>query len=541
MQIQTIKTIPFGDQTPGTSGLRKKTKDFLNQPNYLGNFIQSIFNVIKVRGKKLLLGGDGRYLNSQALQIILKMAIANGAKEIMVGQNGLLSTPALSFEVRKNHFNGGIILTASHNPGGPDGDFGIKFNGSNGAPAPEDLTQAFAQESRAILRYRIAEMPDIDLSQTGTQQFEKTTIQVIDAVKDYADFMEELFDFDAIKKLIQSGFTIHYDAFNAVTGPYAQEIFERRLGAKTGSVVNAIPLPDFGGKHPDPNLTYAKDLLNVMYSPNAPNFGAAADGDGDRYMVLGKSFFVTPSDSAAILADHAGLTKEYQTPVKGVARSMPTATPLDRVAARNGWTLYEVPTGWKFFGSLLDSGLISFCAEESFAASSDHIREKDGIWAILFWLNILAKTHKSVQQITEEHWKTYGRSYTARYDYENLSTEQADLIMDALRGKLPTLPTQKFKEMVIEKADEFTYTDPVTGAVSARQGIRILFADGSRIVFRVSGTGTHGATIRIYLEKYEKDKWKTSEKKAIKPLAEIAVQIAKLKQILGTDTPSVIT
>lgn len=541
MQIKTVQTTPFQDQKMGTSGLRKKTKVFLENKNYLENFVQAIFNVIDVKGKRLVLGGDGRYFNKEAIQIILKMAISSNAKEILLGVNGYLSTPALSFEVRNNHFDGGIILTASHNPGGINGDFGVKFNGSNGAPAPENLTAAFTEESKKISTFQTIEMPDIALDKEGVQIFENTTIRVVDAVKDYADFMETIFDFDVIRALFKKGFTMHYDAFNAVTGPYAKEIFENRLGALTGSVVNAEPLPDFGGRHPDPNLTYAKDLVSLMYSENSPDFGAAADGDGDRYMVLGKSFFVTPADSVAILADNAGLVKGYQGDISGVARSMPTATPLDRVAKAHGWDLYEVPTGWKFFGSLLDAGRILFCGEESFSASSAHIREKDGIWALLFWLTILAKTGKSVEQMVHEHWQKYGRSYAVRYDFENLTVQKADEVMENLRQKLPTLTGQNFADTIIEKADEFTYTDPVNGAVSAHQGIRILLKNGSRVVFRISGTGTQGATIRLYLEKYETNDFSKKATEAVQELADNAIKLAELKQIAGIDTPSVIT
>ena len=541
MQVKKINSSPYQDQKMGTSGLRKKTKVFLENPNYLQNFIQAIFNVIKIEGKRLVLGGDGRYFDAQAIQIILKMAIASGAKEILLGQNGYLSTPTLSYEVRKNNFDGGIILTASHNPGGVNGDFGVKFNGSNGAPAPENLTEAFTKESQQITSYQIMDMPDISLDKIGILTFEKTTIRVIDAVKDYADFMETIFDFSLIQKLFKNGFTMHYDAFNAVTGPYAVEIFEKRLNAAKESVVNANPLPDFGGRHPDPNLTYAKDLVELMYSKEAPDFGAAADGDGDRYMVLGKSFFVTPADSIAILADNAKLVKGYQGKITGVARSMPTATSLDRVAKAHHWDLYEVPTGWKYFGSLLDAGKILFCGEESFSASSSHIREKDGIWAILFWLTILAKTGKSVEQVVSEHWKKYGRSYAVRYDFEGLTTEQANEVMDVLRAKLSTLKGQKTGNSTVKLADEFTYTDPVSKTVCAHQGIRILLEDGSRFVFRISGTGTQGATIRLYLEKYDANDFTQEAVNAVKSLAQYAIELSELKRIANIEKPSVIT
>ena len=541
MQINTVKTTPYQDQKMGTAGLRKKTKVFLENKNYLQNFVQSIFNVINVEGKKLVLGGDGRYFDAEAIQIILKMAIASKAKEILVGLNGYMSTPTLSYEVRKNHFDGGFILTASHNPGGVDGDFGIKFNCANGAQAPEDMTAKFTEETKRISSFQIADVADIALNKEGVQTIGDTTVRVIDTVKDYADFMETIFDFDVISGLFKKGFTMHYDAFNAVTGPYAKEIFENRLGAPAGSVVNVEPMPDFAGRHPDPNLTYAKDLVSLMYSKNAPDFGSATDGDGDRYMVLGKSFFVTPADSVAVLADNADLVASYKGKVPGVARSMPTATSLDRVAKAHNWDLYEVPTGWKFFGSLLDAGRILFCGEESFAASSAHIREKDGIWALLFWLTILAKTGKSVEQVVQDHWKKYGRSYFVRYDFECVPTEQGDEIMDTLRQKLSGLVGQDFADLKVKKADEFTYTDPVTSAVSEHQGIRIVLDDGSRVIFRISGTGTQGVTVRLYLEKYDAKDFTQDAQKAVSLLAKSALELSEFKRITGTDKPSVIT
>jgi len=411
MQIQTIHTTPYTDQKTGTSGLRKKTRVFMEQDNYLQNFVQSVFDVIGAAGKRLVLGGDGRYFNTQAIQIILKMAIANKVQEVIVGQNGYLSTPAVSVEIRRLKTDGGLILSASHNPGGLDGDFGIKFNTANGGPAPENITNAIFEKTKQIKAYHIVETPTVDISQIGVQRFEDTTINVIDSVKDYADLMEKLFDFDAIRALFAKGFTMRYDALHAVTGPYAKEILERRLGAPNGSVVNAEPLPDFGGGHPDPNLTYAKSLVDFMYSAQAADMGAASDGDGDRNMVLGKSFFVNPSDSIAILAANANLVRGYAGGVLGVARSMPTSAALDKVAQKKGWSAYETPTGWKFFGSLMDADKITFCGEESFGAGSNHIREKDGLWAILYWLNILAKTNLSIAQVVQNHWREYGRHY----------------------------------------------------------------------------------------------------------------------------------
>lgn len=543
MQLNTVQTQPYPDQKMGTSGLRKQTKVFLDASNYLQNFVQAIFNVVDVKNKQLVIGGDGRYFNDTALQIILKMAIASQVKTILIGQNGYMSTPALSLEIRQRHFNGGIILTASHNPGGIEGDFGIKFDTQNGAPAPEVVTKAITAESQQITAYQIMDMPDIDLSKIGKQKFNHTTIQVIDTVQDYADFMEKLFDFKAITQLFKDGFTMRYDALNAVTGPYAQEIFEKRLGAQKGSVVNATPLPDFGGKHPDPNLTYAKELVDFMYSDHAADFGAASDGDGDRNMVLGKKFFVNPSDSIAILAANATLTKGYNKKITGVARSMPTSRALDFVAKANGWDAYEVPTGWKFFGSLMDDNRIVFCGEESFGAGSNHIREKDGLWSILFWLNILAKTHLSVQQVVEKFWTDYGRCFYSRYDFEGVDFALATKMMDGMMKKLPTLKGQTFGTLTVKKADEFSYKDPVTKEKTSHQGIRFFFQSGERIIFRLSGTGTQGATIRIYFEKPVKEKalLNKNAQKILSPLIKVGMKISRLPQITGRKEPSVIT
>lgn len=543
MQIQTIHTTPYTDQKTGTSGLRKKTRVFMEQDNYLQNFVQSVFDVIGAAGKRLVLGGDGRYFNTQAIQIILKMAIANKVQEVIVGQNGYLSTPAVSVEIRRLKTDGGLILSASHNPGGLDGDFGIKFNTANGGPAPENITNAIFEKTKQIKVYHIAETPTVDISQIGVQRFEDTTINVIDSVKDYADLMEKLFDFDAIRALFAKGFTMRYDALHAVTGPYAKEILERRLGAPNGSVVNAEPLPDFGGGHPDPNLTYAKSLVDFMYSVQAADMGAASDGDGDRNMVLGKSFFVNPSDSIAILAANANLVRGYAGGVLGVARSMPTSAALDKVAQKKGWSAYETPTGWKFFGSLMDADKITFCGEESFGAGSNHIREKDGLWAILYWLNILAKTNLSIAQVVQNHWREYGRHYYSRHDYEGVPSEAAAKVFEKLKESLASLAGQTFGELKVAMADEFSYTDPVTGETSAHQGIRILFENDARIIFRLSGTGTSGATIRIYFEKYEPDTAKQNDdsQHALQTLINAALQISQLAELTGRDKPSVIT
>lgn len=543
MQIQTIHTTPYTDQKPGTSGLRKKTRVFMEQDNYLQNFVQSVFDVIGAAGKRLVLGGDGRYFNAQAIQIILKMAIANKVQEVIVGQNGYLSTPAVSVEIRRLETDGGLILSASHNPGGLDGDFGIKFNTANGGPAPENITNAIFEKTKQIKAYHIAEMPTVDISQIGVQRFDDTTINVIDSVKNYADLMEKLFDFDAIRALFAKGFTMRYDALHAVTGPYAKEILERRLGAPNGTVVNAEPLPDFGGGHPDPNLTYAKSLVDFMYSAHAADMGAASDGDGDRNMVLGKSFFVNPSDSIAILAANANLVRGYADGVLGVARSMPTSAALDKVAQKKGWSAYETPTGWKFFGSLMDAGKITFCGEESFGAGSNHIREKDGLWAILYWLNILAKTNLSIAQVVQNHWRTYGRHYYSRHDYEGVPSEAATKVFEKLKESLASLTGQTFGALKVAMADEFSYTDPVTGESSAHQGIRILFENDARIIFRLSGTGTSGATIRIYFEKYEPDVAKQNDdsQHALQMLITAALQISQLAELTGRDKPSVIT
>lgn len=543
MNIRTVQTQPFNDQKPGTSGLRKKVSVF-QQPHYLENFVQSIFDTIAApAGSTLVVGGDGRFYNRTAIQTILKMAAANGFGRVLVGQGGILSTPAASNVIRKYHTFGGIVLSASHNPGGPSGDFGIKFNGSNGGPATETVTEAIFARSKAITEYRILEASDVALDQTGSCQLGNMRVEVIDAVSDYADLMGSLFDFDAIRALLQGGFRVQFDAMHAVTGPYAREILVNRLGAPAASVMNAVPLEDFGNGHPDPNLTYAHDLVEIMYGQDAPDFGAASDGDGDRNMILGKRFFVTPSDSLAVLAANARLAPGYQQGLAGIARSMPTSAAADRVAKALGIPCFETPTGWKFFGNLMDAGRVTLCGEESFGTGSNHVREKDGLWAVLFWLNVLAARKQSVEAIVRAHWAQYGRNFYSRYDYEALPTEAANGVMTHLRDSFSTLTGKRFGKYAVQQCDDFSYTDPVDGSVSRNQGIRILFDDGSRIVFRLSGTGTEGATLRVYLEAFEADvsHHHLDAQEALKELIEIALMISELRSRTGRDQPTVIT
>ncbi|MBN8563211.1 MAG: alpha-D-glucose phosphate-specific phosphoglucomutase [Leptolyngbya sp. UWPOB_LEPTO1] len=544
MTCKTVATQPFSDQKPGTSGLRKLVSVF-QQPHYLENFVQAIFDSIgDFKGQTLVVGGDGRFYNRQATQIILKMAAANGFGRVKVGQGGILSTPATSAVIRKYNAFGGIILSASHNPGGPDGDFGIKYNIDNGGPAPEKVTDAIYDRSKTITEYKIVDAPDINLDILGTSTLEGMTVEVIDSVIDYAALMESLFDFDRIRQLFTTGkFRMCMDSLHAVTGSYAHAIFEQRLGAPKGTVQNGVPLEDFGGGHPDPNLVYAHDLVEVMFGENAPDFGAASDGDGDRNMILGRNFFVTPSDSLAVLAANATLVPGYRNGLAGIARSMPTSQAPDRVAAKLGIDCYETPTGWKFFGNLLDAGKATLCGEESFGTGSNHIREKDGLWAVLFWLNILAVTGKSVEELMKEHWQTYGRNYYSRHDYEAIDSDRANTLITQLRDKLPTLKGQKFGNYEVEYSDDFSYTDPIDGSVSQKQGVRIGFTDGSRIVFRLSGTGTQGATLRLYVERYEADPTKHSDdpQVALGELIAIADTIAQIKSLTGMDKPTVIT
>lgn len=544
MSIKKISTKPFKDQRPGTSGLRKKVTTF-QQPHYLENFIQSIFDVIgEIRGKTIVLGGDGRFHNKEALQVIIKMAAANGIGRTMLGLGGILSTPAASTIIRKHNLLGGIILSASHNPGGPKGDFGIKYNVENGGPSPELLTKSFYRRSLEIDTYYSFDAPDIDLEQLGEKRIGDMVVEIVDSAADYTELMQRLFDFDRMRKLFRHGkFRMVYDAMHAVTGPYAKAIFEGHLGAPRGTVINGEPLPDFNGIHPDPNLKHARELVEIMNSNNAPDFGAASDGDGDRNMILGRHFFITPSDSLAVLAANADLVPGYRKGLSGIARSMPTSMAADRVAEARGIQCYETPTGWKFFGNLLDAGKVTLCGEESFGAGSNHIREKDGLWAVLFWLNILAVKGESVEKIVQEHWRKFGRNFYSRHDYEGLESDSANDLMSHLRESLVGLAGKCFGDYEVEVADEFNYRDPVDGSLSTGQGIRIIFRGSSRIVFRLSGTGTEGATLRVYLEKYEMDSGRHNQdaQEALSDLIVIADNIAQIHARTGRDIPSVIT
>ncbi len=544
MKIETIATQPFNDQKPGTSGLRKKVRVF-QEKHYLENFVQSVFDCLEdCVGKTLVLGGDGRYFNRQAIQIIIKIAAANGFSKLIIGQSGLLSTPAASHIIRKNNAYGGLILSASHNPGGADEDFGIKYNVSNGGPAPENYTDAVFKRSKEITEYKIADIADIDLDVIGDSQVEGLEISIIDPVTDYADLMASIFDFTLLKNSLSSGYiSIVFDAMHAITGPYAKRILEDILGAKPGSVINGTPLEDFGGGHPDPNLVYAKELADLMFSADAPTFGAASDGDGDRNMIVGANFFVTPSDSLAVLAANAKLIPAYSKGLSGVARSMPTSQAVDRVAYAYRLPCFETPTGWKFFGNLLDADEITLCGEESFGTGSNHVREKDGLWAVLFWLNLIAKKRQSVADIVTEHWQKFGRDIYSRHDYEAVDSDIANGIFADLRELLPTLTGQTFGEYKVSYADEFSYTDPIDGSVSSQQGIRIGFENGSRIVYRLSGTGTVGATLRIYIERFEPDASKHDQdaQVALAELIELAEQFAQVKQRTGRVEPTVIT
>lgn len=550
MKINTISTQPFNDQKPGTSGLRKKVSVF-QQPHYLENFVQSVFETLTVTpGAVLVVGGDGRYHNRQAIQTIINMAAANGFAKVMVGQGGILSTPAASHVIRKYQTFGGIVLSASHNQGGIHGDFGIKYNIANGGPAPEKITDEIYLRSQKITQYQLADLPKIDLDMMGTQSFPGAkpgstfVVEVFDGVRDYADLMESLFDFSAIKALLSSGFEMKFDAMHAVTGPYAKEIFIRRLGASPSVLMNCEPSEDFAGGHPDPNLTYAEALVQLMFAgENALDFGAASDGDGDRNMILGQNFFVTPSDSLAVLAANATLVPAYQKGIAGVARSMPTSGAVDRVAAKLGIPCFETPTGWKFFGNLMDAGKVTLCGEESFGTSSNHVREKDGLWAVLFWLNIIAAKKQGVEAILKAHWQQFGRNVYSRHDYEAIPSEAANDVMAHIKSQFATLPGSHYGHYEVASCDEFSYHDPIDGSVSRQQGTRILFTDGSRIVYRLSGTGTEGATLRIYLEAFEPDvsKHHLDAQVALAEMIEIALNISELKNKTGRDQPTVIT
>ncbi|GIL03471.1 MAG: alpha-D-glucose phosphate-specific phosphoglucomutase [Alphaproteobacteria bacterium] len=541
--IETVATTAYDDQKPGTSGLRKKVPVF-RQPNYVENFIQSIFDTIgDCAGKTLVIGGDGRYYNREVVDIAIRMAVAAGFGRLIVGAGGILSTPAASNIIRRHGAIGGIVLSASHNPGGPTEDFGIKFNTANGGPAPEKVTEAIFARTQTIERYMISRQAGVDVDQIGSTRLDQTQVEIIDPVADYAALMETLFDFGRIAELFGSGFRMAFDAMHAVTGPYAKEILEKRLGAPAGTVRNFKPLPDFGGHHPDPNLVHARALYEEMMGEGAPDFGAASDGDGDRNLIIGRGIFVTPSDSLAVLAANAHLAPGYSGGLKGIARSMPTSAAADRVADKLGIGIYETPTGWKFFGNLLDAGMATICGEESAGTGSDHVREKDGLWAVLLWLNILAARGQSAREIVEAHWREYGRNYYSRHDYEGLDAEAANGLMEALRAELGSLPGRAIAGLEVAAADDFAYHDPVDGSVARNQGIRILFEGGSRIVLRLSGTGTSGATLRVYLERYEAapDRLALDTQAALADLIAAAEAVAGIRARTGRDAPTVIT
>ncbi len=542
--ISTVSVTPFSDQKPGTSGLRKAVGVF-QQPHYAETFIQSVFDVLADKaGAVLVIGGDGRFLNREVIGKAVRMAAANGFARVLIGRGGILSTPAASHVIRLNGALGGLILSGSHNPGGPDGDFGIKYNIANGGPAPESVTGAIHARSLVLDRYLTLEGgADIDLETLGETRVGDMVVEIIDPVAAYADLMETLFDFDAIRAHRARGFTLSFDAMSAVTGPYAHEILERRLGFTPGSVVNGVPLEDFGGHHPDPNIVHARELYDRMMGPDAPDFGAASDGDGDRNLVIGRGRFVAPSDALAILAANAHLAPGYARGLAGVARSMPTSAAVDRVAAALDIPLHETPTGWKFFGNLLDAGQVTLCGEESAGAGSDHVREKDGLWAVLLWLNILAVRGVSVDELIQEHWRRFGRNYYVRHDYEGVSSEGADALMAALRGRLAELPGQRHGDLVIASADDFAYVDPVDGSVSEGQGLRILFEGGSRVVYRLSGTGTSGATLRVYIERYEPADGvlDADPAEALSALVEAGKAIAGIERFTGRTMPDVAT
>jgi phosphoglucomutase len=543
MTIRAVPTTPFAGQRPGTSGLRKKVTEF-RQPGYLENFVEAIFQTLgDCSGQTLVLGGDGRYFNRTAVQLILRMAAAHDFGKVLVGRGGILSTPAVSCVIRKRAAFGGIVLSASHNPGGPDGDFGIKYNIGNGGPAPEKITDAIFSNTQTLGEYRISDAAGVDLDKLGFSHIEKMQVEVIDPVADYAALMADLFDFAAIKALFARGFAMRFDGMHAVSGPYAHAILEGMLGAPRGTVINGEPLEDFGSHHPDPNPVNAAQLIALMAAADAPDFGAASDGDGDRNMIVGRGIEVTPSDSLAIIAANATVAPGYRGGIKGIARSMPTSTAPDRVARALGVPCYETPTGWKYFGNLMDAGLVNLCGEESYGTGSDHIREKDGLWAVLFWLNLLAASGKSVETTVREHWARFGRNYYSRHDYEAVESAAAEGMMASLRARLPSLAGQVMNGHTVAFADDFSYTDPVDRAVATRQGVRIVMTDGSRIVFRLSGTGTEGATIRLYLEKYEADPARHAipTQEALASLIGIADSVAELKIRTGRQRPTVIT
>ncbi len=543
MQVRNISTAPFGGQRPGTSGLRKKVREF-QQPHYLENFVQSVFDSIgDFSGRTLVVGGDGRYYNLQAIQVIVKMAAANGFGRALVGQGGILSTPAASCVIRKYQAFGGLILSASHNPAGPDEDFGIKYNIGNGGPAPEAVTEAIYARTQTVEAYKTINCDDIDLDRKGSFDLAGMQVEVIDPVADYVGLMQSLFDFDAIRTLLSGDFSMVFDAMHAVTGPYAKATLEGLLGAPAGTVMNGEPKEDFGGGHPDPNLTYAHELVEILYGDEAPDFAAASDGDGDRNMILGNHFFVTPSDSLAVIAANAGLAPGYRDGIRGVARSMPTSAAVDRVADALGLDCYETPTGWKFFGNLMDAEKVTLCGEESFGTGSNHVREKDGLWAVLFWLNILAVRRQSVESILIDHWRKFGRNYYSRHDYEGVDCAAAAQVLQHVRDQFGALPGKLLAGRAVKACDDFSYADPVDGSVSENQGVRILFADGSRIIFRLSGTGTSGATIRLYLESFEADSSRQGldAQDALADMIAAAGRVSQLRELSGRDKPTVIT
>ena len=547
LKVRSVPTTPFEGQRPGTSGLRKRTRVFM-QPGYLENFVQSVFNAVRevsgvdFRQETLVVGGDGRYFNREAIQTIIRMAAANGFARLLVGRGGILSTPAVSAVIRRRGALGGLVLSASHNPGGIDEDFGIKYNIRNGGPAPESVTERIYAGTQAIGEYLTVEHPDVDLEHEGSTRVGATEVVVVDPIADYTELMSELFDFDALRALFAGGFRLKFDAMSAVTGPYARHIFEERLGAPAGTVINGTPLEDFGGHHPDPNLAHAAELVAAMSGPDAPDLGAACDGDGDRNLILGRGFFVTPGDSLAVIAEHArDHIPGYRAGLKGVARSMPTSTAVDRVAAALNIPAYETPTGWKFFGNLLDAGMCTICGEESFGTGSDHVREKDGLWAVLCWVSVIAATRKSVAELVLEHWRRFGRSYYQRHDFEALEAGPAAEMFDELRGRLASLPGTTLAGQRVTTADDFSYTDPVDGSLAARQGVRLFLEDGSRVVFRLSGTGTQGATLRLYLERFRADGGTSDIEEVLGPLTRGVKDFLRLRERFGRDEPTVVT
>jgi phosphoglucomutase len=543
VMVSLVSTTPYQDQAPGTSGLRKRVSVF-QQRHYVETFIQSIFDVLDgFAGETLVVGGDGRYFNREVIQIVVKMAAANGFGRVLIGRGGLLSTPAASQIIRKTKAFGGIILSASHNSGGPEGDFGIKYNAGNGGPAPEKLTDAIFARSKIINQFRTIAADDIDLDHLAVSQIGGMRVEIIDSVADYQKLMQSLFDFDRIRALFRSGFAMKFDAMSAVTGPYGKVILEDVLGAKAGTVLNGVPLADFGGHHPDPNLVHAKFIYDLAMRADGPDFCAASDGDGDRNLIIGRKQFVTPSDSLALLAANAHLAPGYTKGLAGVARSMPTSAAVDRVAHKLGISLYETPTGWKFFGNLMDAGLVTLCGEESAGTGSNHVREKDGLWAILLWLNILAVRQQSVADIVREHWAVYGRNFYARHDYEEVNADGAAALIKALRDDLPNLKGKKLGALHIQDADDFAYHDPVDGSNSERQGLRILFEDGSRLVYRLSGTGTSGATLRVYLERFAQDvsQHGLETQSALADLIQLSRDLARIEYFTQRQAPSVIT